>query len=195
MDCKGRLVLLAVVLVAQVLASASGGETNSLDLVRLGLRQYRESLSDYESREAVVANFGLPWRRPSHLGLSVAVSNSLDDVFAHFEQCAANPIDRFIILSAGWEFDDDYYLIFLDHVLDLVSEGRLSPLDMQWFRSAHRDSGKETCLLRRYGEPFASNVIDKVERTTGQTNECRRIRTGEALREHKLFVSEMNANR
>jgi len=112
--------------------------------------------------------------------LVAGVSNNLSAVMDHFGICATNRSEKLVLMSVGWAYDDDYYLRFMDGLSAVAVSGGVTADDYRWYCSAHRNELRLNILALRYQEPIVSNILNRVEMFTGDTNRCNRIRSGEA---------------
>lgn len=192
----GRNMIL--ILAALVTAEAPLAATNDVvQSVRVRIDEYVvHDLSQEDKVVGVVENFGLKtWKTARHATLEACISNNVDIVFANFEECATNQLNRYVLLSAGWSGDEEYRLLYLDKLLDKVMDGTLSKGEFNWFRIGHRSPALFEFLLRRHGETAVSNLVNKLELATGETNYCSRIRSGEAWAEYQEFMRETSASK
>ena len=151
-----------------------------------------QDVQHYEDAE-YVGEFGLSkWRTTAHTNLYCAMSDSVPSVLSNICSYATNQVDRYVLLSAGWCCpSDSAHIDFLSHVLE-AGEARVIRRDeVDWFVSAHHDMRLACTLARCYDLPGVSNVVDRYERVTGETNYCNQIRSGEKKIEVETFLLEI----
>lgn len=147
---------------------------------------------DYLRRPEVVADVGIrkcDLDSDTHRDLSNYVSNNIDSVFAEFNSCATNQLQKYILLSTGWTCGNEYYLDFLNRIVSLANNGGISIEYVDWYMMARKDDEKWRIILRDYERPVVSNIIDKLQLLTGRTNYYNRVRSGEAYRSY-LEITE-----
>lgn len=151
-----------------------------------------DSLTNEEREDASrIFEFGfLATGTPAHTNLALTVSNREDQVLHNMSPLTTNEVERLVLLSAGWSLGEEYYFDFYKKVVDAAYLGFVSREELEWYGCAHHNSDWAACLALRFQQPGVSNVVDKYECVTGQTNYCDRIRTGQARQEYELLRTE-----
>jgi len=183
------VVLMCVLCVNAVSADTSG--LTDVEGVRDAMRQVLESIpSDYRDPESISHSGIDKLDRMTYVRFSSEVSNQLPFVMANFSQCATNELERYVLMSAGWSFDDDYYLRFFNGLVSVALCGGLTPEDLRWYRVAHGNELRMNALVMRYDTSVVSNIVDKLQLLTANTNYYNRIRSGEAKRAYEILHNE-----
>ena len=191
--------MICVVVVASQMALAMADMSTNVvfQAVRTAMNNYIEGEVAPECRNAqFVRNMGIVnWNSQSYVNLAVTVSNSLDVVVGSLDACATNQFEKYVVMGTGWAFDDDYYLMMFDRLMDQVAYGRLTLDDVRWYNSGHHSNVKLNTLARKFDLPIVSNILEKIEASGGDTNYCSRVRSGEAKRIFDEVEAEMKVLR
>ena len=130
----------------------------------------RSALNDYEQtkhgRYADIyglRNYGVSVNR-EYVRLATLVSNDYKNVFANVGKIATNDAERLLVLGAGWQFGEAFYLDCLDELVDLGMRGKVSTNEIYWYRTGSWQSKLINCLRVRYKEPRITNIIHKLMR-------------------------------
>lgn len=168
-----------------------------LTVISLNLHADRVDAEIFTAMDAVIENlpkegrkawpeyiisFGYPYRaNAAYPVLAEIVSNNFEYVYANFSRIATNDLQRLIVLSSGWAYDENYYLVSYSKVLDLARTGWISKREFRWFEWAGMPSHRtSTILVRRYNEPSVREIIYRYQEFSGDTNRCERILSGRA---------------
>lgn len=184
--------------VVHFLSANADVSTNAvIQTVRAAMDAYIAEEVPAECRDAwFVRNMGISnWDSQFYTNLASVVSNSIDIVIGNLDACATNKFEKYVVMGTGWAFDDDYYLLVLDRLLDQVADGRLELDDVRWYNAGHHSDVKLNTLARNFNLPLVSNIIDKIEAVGGDTNFCNRVRSGEAKRVYDEFETEIHVLR
>jgi hypothetical protein len=193
MNAKNVIFHLSVI----IMTSLYGFQETTVSDIREALDEYiskhmQERMSDIR----YIESFGIQkWGDENHIKLSMMVSNSFNVVFDNFSLCATNQVERYLLLSTGWPLGVDYYITFFDKVLDKYAANMVTDKEIKWYKEGHFSPILATAIISKYKEHSVSNLIEKIERLTFATNECEKIRSGEALREYIEFKKEIEARR
>lgn len=125
--------------------------------------------------------FGYHYKgNPAYDVLSSLVSNNLNWVDNHFAECATNDVERLVLLSASWGFDDTQYLNSFSNKICMATNGALTRREFMFFRLGSRNQRLLSLLPMHYDQPGVSNIVNMLQNYTGETNYCRRILSGAA---------------
>lgn len=140
--------------------------------------------------------FGFRNRKTAeYAALAQAVSNAEEKAWVEINNCATNELERMILLSAGWAYDDDYYLKCYSNVLALAEAGVLNLGEVRWFGEGSRNERRMNLLALRYDMPGISNLVFRLQAITGNTNYCQKILSGESKRLYLQYTEEMSYER
>lgn len=162
-----------------------------------GLLQVRSAMdalfaSGFERRAEVLMDRGFPsCDRQAHTNLALAVSNSYDSVFANFDLCATNQLERYVLMSCGWCFGPRYFWMFLDSMIDQRMAGNVSDYDVLWFVGQKNFNSGVPYLLQDTEDYAVSNILNRLMVVSSISNYCERIKSGQALREYNEYMQEL----
>lgn len=130
----------------------------------------RSALNDYEQtkhgRYADIyglRNYGVSVNR-EYVRLATLVSNDYKNVFANLDKIATNDAERLLVLGAGWQFGEAFYLDCLDELVDLGMKQVVTLKEIRWYWHLSYKAQLINCLRVRYKEPRITNIIHKLMR-------------------------------
>lgn len=126
--------------------------------------------------------------------LSQCVSNNFVDVYSSFGFCANNEMERLVLLSAGWAFDDDYFMRCYSNNVLLAEKGDISRDDLKWFCDACGVERRVNLLALRIDEPGVSNLVMRIREITGMTNYYNRVLSGDARVAYTNYLHESSGS-
>ena len=188
------LVLLATAGGLGVCAHAEVADTNGVLQVRSAIAAVVNVLPSRRCGTCTyLKEFGFRKREfAEYRNLATAVSNNYAIVFSNFGSCATNDLERMVLLSAGWAYDDDYYMKWYSNLLDAAEAGVVSRAEVKWFNEGSGNERRMNLLAIKYDEPGVSNIVYKLQNVTGDTNLCRRILSGESKNLYLQYFAEMS---
>lgn len=182
------LVVIAVLFCSYVLFSSSLKDNilDAVDAVEECLpREGKRSWPEY------IIEFGYRYRdNQAYPKMAELVSNNFEYVYANFSDLATNAVQRLILLSGGWAYDEDYYIESYSKILDLAIAGDISEQEFRWFESAGRPLRTTSILAYRYKEPRVREIVYRYLEYSGNTNRCEYILSGNAKRDSLLYKLE-----
>ena len=183
----------AAALAVGVCPAVADGATNVVANVRAMLQACASALPEGDGRQSALREFGLPQHvKPTLDALALAVSNNAELVCANIGYIATNSVERMLLLSAGWRLGEEFYLQSLSTNIDLAASGVISPNELKWFMEGHRSRRLGYVLEMRYDQPGVSNIVQRLQAFTGDTNRCEKILSGEGKAECLEFESFMS---
>lgn len=139
-----------------------------------------------------IISFGYHYRdNEAYPQMAEVVSNNFKYVYENFSNMATNAIQRLIILSAGWAYDEDYYIESYSKILDLAIAGQITKQEFRWFECAGGPTRTSAILSCRYKDAKVRDIISRYQEYSGNTNRCEYILSGRAKRDSELHKLEM----
>lgn len=180
-----------------LVVKATESERVAIDLVRNDVVAVANNIPQRRAgTDRYMREFGFQhWRTPEHANLATVVSNNYDVVISNFCACATNDLERMVLMSAGWAYDDDYYLRWYSDIIDLAVVGVLSRDEVRWYNEGSGNEMRMNLLALRYDFPGISNVVLKLQGLSGNTNYGQKILNGEAKRLYLEYKAEIEYNR
>lgn len=176
-----------------VFAAVGSSASESIAQVRQALVAVVNGLPDRRcGRLDYLKEFGFRKRNTDEYAtLARAVSNEYDVVFANFNACATNELQRLVLMSAGWAYDDDYYLRCYSNVLDLAENGLVAVSELRWYNEGSGNERRMNLLSLCYDAPGVSNLVLKLQAITGNTNYCQKVLSGESKQMYLQYRTEI----
>ena len=172
--------------------AAADVDTNAVANLRAMVHDCTTAMPDGIGASAL-GEFGLPSSvKPALDALARAVSNNVGIALADIGTVATNAVERMLLLSAGWRLGEEFYLQSLSTNIDLAASGVISPNELKWFMEGHRSRRLGYVLEMRYDQPGVSNIVQRLQAFTGDTNRCDKILSGEGKVECLEFESFMS---
>ena len=185
--------LLLMLCVAAMATNAEPNECVS-DALREQLRLAKTDIPADILRPAVLGepmNFvGFAERYRSYGEFSIAVSNCWREALSNFASIATNAVDRLLLLGVGEQFEEDFYIDYMNVVSELKTNGVITASELKWIAWSPR-SDLLTCIRRRYREPKVMMLVDKYKVSMQQhTNYWNDVLSGAA---YTNYLEEVEA--
>ena len=149
----------------------------AMDATVRDLPQGKRAWPDY------LREFGFRYdKNPSYGKMADVVSNRFGSVAVRFSDIATNDIQRLMLLSCGWAYDERYYIDYYHLVADLAIKGDITAKDLRWYAVGHRSNKFLDLVARRYGEPRVAQLVDKICQVSPDAKNIDAFRNGTAKR-------------
>lgn len=155
-----------LLLIVCVAAMAAQAESNAgrVEMLREQLHLAKTDIPTDILRPAVLGesmNFiGFSEKYDSYGEFARSVSNCWREALSNFGLIATNAVDRFLLLGVGEQFDEDFYIDYMDGVVDLNTNGIVTASELNWIAWPPRPD-LLTCIRRRYRESKVMTLVDK----------------------------------
>jgi len=115
-----------------------------------------------------------------YCSLSSVISNDWEDVLASLPTIATNNLERLLVLGVGKQYDEDFYIDYMEALSDMKTNNLISAKEFAWARASTRYD-LMSCLARRYQEPKVIGLVNKYKTSIpSQTNLWNSILSGAA---------------
>ena len=157
--------------------------------VRHALDIYTNSVRRTLVRVETIRNVGVSNAQGEpYQNLCRAVSNDIAGTFLHLHEITTNAAERLVLMSTAWQWDENSYLDAYDVLAGLAISNRVSKSELEWFGMPDRND-LSNCIRCRYRETRVTNLVYKIARVTGDTNQCRAVVSGESYTNYLEEVS------
>ena len=126
---------------------------------------------------------------------AIYVSNHCDEVYGSFSAYATNDLQACMLMSAGWAFDDAYYLRCYSNLVSAAERASISPIQLKWYAVGSCNEHRMNLLGLQYDQPGVSNLVTRVMRITGETNYLNRVLRGEAKQSYLEYINDIQHER
>ena len=174
-----KKVMLCVVLVGSVdLASAC--VTNSIAEVNAAIGSLERRLSCAQKNVPVILDCGISFAtNVEYEALARSVSNDWQDVLNNLDHCASNHFQRLVVLSVRDRFGVDFYIDFMDKLVDLRTNGVLSAEELDWAMYT-TEPELENFFERKYQNQRVRALAVRIRAASNHTNYWDRVLSGSA---------------
>lgn len=148
----------AVMLVASVFSLA---RADVISDVRAGIAQVIEELPVRRRHVGVLWNYDIVFAtNSSYCALAAMVSNNWRVVLENLDRCATNQYERLLLLGTRDRFGADYYMDFMDALVDIRTNGQITAEEFSWTESTEV-AGLERLLERDYCLPRVRALVGR----------------------------------
>ena len=190
---RGIICLIAILCILIRVVEATDAESSAIAIVRAALTTVVDSLPPRRSGASdYMREFGFRNRGTSaYRNLAEVASNNYEIVISNIHQCATNDLERMVLMSAGWGYDDDYFLRWYSDLVDLAMAGVVSQDEVRWYSEGSGNEWRMNLLAIRYDAPGVSNLVLKLQGLSGRTNYYQKVLNGESKRSYLQYKAEV----
>ena len=184
---------MVVVVVGMLLSAGCLAFGEAPDLVRQTLNEVGSLCVsngwDYWTLEEPM-NFEGLGENHSYRSFSDAVSNNWESTLSSLSVVATNNLERLLVLGVGKQYDEDFYVGYMEVLSDMRTNSMISAKEFTWARASTRHD-LMSCLIRRYQEPKVRALLNKYKISIpAQTNRWDDILSGAA---YTNYLEEVEA--
>ena len=117
---------------------------------------------------------------PVYRDFAASISNDWLGVLQTLDMVATNNLERLFVLGVGKQYDEDFYIDYMDVLSDMKTNSLITAKEFNWARASTRYD-LMSCLIRRYQEPKVIDLVNKYKISLpAQTNRWNAILSGAA---------------
>ena len=182
--------LMITFLVLCGMTSRRGQSTNSIAEVRAAIVSLEEQLTRDQKNVGEILDCGISFStKVEYTALSRSVSNNWQHVLANLGNCTTSQLERLIVLSVRDKFGADFYLEFVNRLVDLKTNSVLSAEELDW--AIHTEVPElETYFERKYRVPKVRALAVRLRSVGGHQDYWNRVLSGAA---YTNYLGEVEA--
>lgn len=155
---------------------------------RTAVERVVEGLEHKNSAESRIWNYDIrSVETEAYLALARVVSNDWRSVLASLPLCATNQLERLLILGVRDRFGHDFYIDYLDVLVDMKTNGVISAQELGWAQDSEVPSFSQYFAVH-YQDDRVRQLVRKFEIAEPGRDYWRKVLTGDAYTNYLLRV-------